>query len=93
LLQVDICCGYCDCQKQFPLVNVGHALRLADPRSGERLCEAQQSRYLNDPEICFGNHSNRHESNQSLVCLCAQQRPEPDGGGIFESFWKWEIGR
>src|SRR5947208_11126716 len=43
--------------KVISAIERGHALRVADPRSGARLCEAQDSRRPNDPEICFSNHS------------------------------------
>src|SRR5437879_1765217 len=34
---------------------------------------------------------NCHESNQSIVCLRAQQRPQPDGRSVSESFWGGKI--
>jgi len=43
--------------KVISTIERGHALRVADPRSGARLCEAQDSRRPNDPEIWFSNHS------------------------------------
>jgi hypothetical protein len=42
-------------QSNFRIPTGWRTLRVADPRSGARLCEAQQAEPFSDPEITFGN--------------------------------------